>query len=111
MGVYFLFGKYTSDSVREITSSRTQQAVGIIEEHNGQIRAMYGLLGVYDLVFIVNLPSNTEAFNTSVQLSKETEISFTTSPAISVEEFDSLLSDDIDLLGLDDNELEDPPGV
>jgi uncharacterized protein with GYD domain len=91
MATYFMFGKYSSEAVQQITSERTQKAVGVIEKFNGQIVAMYALLGQYDLVFIVNLPGNIEAMEVSIQITQITGISFSTSPAITVERMDSLV--------------------
>jgi uncharacterized protein with GYD domain len=53
---------------------------------------MYALLGEKDLVFIVTLPGTKEAMKASVSLSKLTGISFTTSPAVTVDEFDKILA-------------------
>ena len=91
MNTYFLFGKYSKESIREIATTRTNRVVGIIEEHNGQIVHLYTLLGSHDLVMIVNLPSNLEAMKASVQLAQETGIRFTSMPALSVNRFDELL--------------------
>lgn len=52
---------------------------------------MYALLGSYDLMFIVEFPSDKEAIKTSVEITKLTGISFTTSVAIEVDEFDKLV--------------------
>jgi hypothetical protein len=41
---------------------------------------------------VVTLPSLEAALKASVALSKQTGIAFTTSPAISVEEFDKLVA-------------------
>jgi len=55
--------------------------------------SMYVLLGEKDLVFIVNFPEIEQAIKASVALSKLTGISFTTLPAVSVEEFDKMISE------------------
>ena len=54
--------------------------------------AMYALLGEYDLVFIVELENTEKAIKTSIALSILTGISFTTAPAIEVQEFDKIVS-------------------
>jgi uncharacterized protein with GYD domain len=93
MSTYFMFGKYnTSEAVREITAVRTREAVGVIEKFNGQIVAMYALLGPYDLIFIVNLPGNAEAMQVSINLNRITGISFTTCPAITVNRMDAFVT-------------------
>ena len=90
MAKYLMLGKYTVDSVKGISAERTQKAVGVIEKVGGKVHQMYVLLGGNDLALIVDLPGNTEALKASVDLAKATGIAFTTSPAVSVEEFDKL---------------------
>jgi hypothetical protein len=51
---------------------------------------MYAFLGNYDLAFILDFPGTNEALKASVAITKITGIGFTTSAAISVEEFDKL---------------------
>jgi len=96
MATYFMFGKYSPESVRDIAVERTREAVGIVEDHEGQISAMFALLGPYDLVLIVNLPGNTEAMHASIELSRATGITFTTAPAISIEKFDQMIRSEPD---------------
>jgi uncharacterized protein with GYD domain len=54
---------------------------------------MYSLLGEKDLVFILTFPGIEQAMKASVALSKMTGISFTTLPAVTVEEFDKMMSE------------------
>ena len=95
MAIFFMFGKYSQESLKSITARRTEQAVGIIEKLNGQVTAMYAILGQYDLIMIVNLPGVREAMEASIGMSKLTGIAFTTSPAISVDRFDELVELDL----------------
>ena len=95
MAVFFLLGKYSQESLKGITARRTEQAVGMIEKFNGQVTAMYAMLGPYDLVLIVNLPGIREAMEASVAISKMTGIGFTTCPAISVDRFDEMIEVDL----------------
>lgn len=92
MAIFFMFGKYTSKAMEEISAERTQQAVDEIKKLGGEVNAMHVLLGEYDLCFCVSLPGIDEAMKASVNLSKLTGISFTTCPAVTVETFDSLVS-------------------
>jgi uncharacterized protein with GYD domain len=93
MATFFMFGKYTSKAVEEISAERTQQAVGEIKKLGGEVMAMHVLLGEYDLLFCVTLPGIDEAIKASVTLSKLTGISFTTCPAVTVETFDQLVAE------------------
>lgn len=55
------------------------------------MKSGYALLGKTDLVLVVELPDVGQAMKTSVALSKLLGISFTTSPAVSFDDFDKLM--------------------
>ena len=88
MTTYFMFGKYTQDSLKKISPDRTRKAINMIQEFGGRVKSVYALLGGHDLVFIVNLNSPAQATLVSIELTKLTGISFTTETAIPVEDFD-----------------------
>ena len=92
MSTFFMFGKYTKESLNSISSDRTRKAVNTIQKLGGRVKSVYALLGNNDLVFIVNLPGAGQATMASIALTKMTGISFTTSPAIPIEEFDQLVN-------------------
>jgi uncharacterized protein with GYD domain len=92
MKTFFMFGKYTSEAIREMSVERTQQAITEIRNLGGEITAMNALLGEYDLLFCVSLPDVEDAIKASVALNKLTGIAFSTSPAVTVETFDKLMS-------------------
>ncbi|MCS7152058.1 MAG: GYD domain-containing protein [Endomicrobia bacterium] len=85
---YVMLGKYSVEAIRNISKQRTEEVKKIISNNKGRVEAMYVLLGPYDLIFIVNFPSEKEAIKTSVELTKLTGIGFTTMPTITVAEFD-----------------------
>jgi uncharacterized protein with GYD domain len=89
--VFFMFGRYSSESVGKISPKRTDQASALIKEAGGEAKAAYALLGDTDLVLIAEFPGVDQAIKASVKLSKLTGIAFSTSPAITVEEFDKLV--------------------
>jgi uncharacterized protein with GYD domain len=91
MATYFMFGKYSKDSVKAISAKRTDRAAALIKENGGELKEGYALLGDYDLVLIVDLPDTEHAMQTSVALSGLLGISFSTTPAISVADFDKLV--------------------
>jgi uncharacterized protein with GYD domain len=92
MATFFMFGKYNSEAIKNISIERTQQAIDEIKKLGGNVMAMHVLLGKYDLLFCVSLPGIDEAIKASVTLSKLTGISFTTCPAITVEAFDQVIT-------------------
>lgn len=91
MTTYLMFGSYDTESVGKISAERTASATALIAENGGKVMSGYAMLGAYDLVLIVDLPGTAEAMKTSVGLAKLLGIAFTTAPAVSVEEFDSLV--------------------
>lgn len=90
MAKFLMLGKYSAEAVRGITAERTKKVVEIIEKSGGKMNSMFALLGNYDLAFMVDFPGVAEAMKASVGLTKLTGIGFTTSPAITVEEFDRI---------------------
>jgi uncharacterized protein with GYD domain len=91
MPKFLMLGKYSVEAIRGIAADRTKKVMEIIEKAGGKVNSMYALLGSYDLVFVVDFPGVAEAMKASVALAKLTGIGFTTSPAISVEEFDRIV--------------------
>lgn len=92
MATFFMFGKYSGEALKEMSAERTERSVSLIKKMGGEVNSMYALLGEKDLVLIVNFPGIEQAMKASVTLSKLTGISFTTSQAITVEEFDKMMS-------------------
>jgi uncharacterized protein with GYD domain len=93
MATFLMFGEYSQDSVKQISAKRTDKARELVMKNGGEIKAGYALLGDVDLVLIVELPDAEQALKTSVALSKMLGISFTTAPAVTMEEFDKLIED------------------
>ena len=91
MSTFLMFGKYSSDSIKDISAERTTKANKLISENGGSVKSGYALLGETDLVLIVDFPSVGDAMKASVGLSKLLGIGFSTSPAVSMEEFDQLV--------------------
>ena len=91
MATFLMFGKYSSQAVKEISPARTQKSVALIKKLGGKVKDMYAMLGETDLLFVVELPGIEAAMKASLGLAKMTGISFTTAPAVTVEEFDKLV--------------------
>ena len=54
MAVFIMFGKYTHRGLEEISSERTGKATEMIENCNGEIKAIYALLGDHDIVVFMH---------------------------------------------------------
>ena len=91
MATYLMFGRYSLGALKEISAERTEKAAAVVKEHGGEVKAGYALLGKEDLVIIVDLPGTEQAMKTSIALTKLLGISFTTSPAVTIEDFDKMM--------------------
>lgn len=93
MATFLMFGKYSSRALQEMSIQRTDKAVELIKQFGGEVQATYATLGQYDLVFVLSLPGIDEAIKASVALTKLTGITFSTTPAVTVQEFDKLMGE------------------
>ena len=91
MATFLMFGKYTAQAMQEMSPGRTQKVRDQVKELGGEVKAIYAVLGKKDLLLVVTLPGIEAAMKASLTLSKMTGISFSTSPALPVEEFDKLI--------------------
>ena len=91
MATYFLFGEYSQDSIKGISAQRSEAARKVVSDAGGKIEAGYALLGEHDLLLKADFPGTNQAMKASVGLAKLLGISFSTAPAISIEEFDNLV--------------------
>lgn len=92
MATYLMFGKYSIDVLGKISASRTKNAAALIKKNGGEIKSGYALLGDKDLVLVVEFPGLQNAMKASVALAKQLGIAFTTTPAVSIENFDKLIA-------------------
>lgn len=92
MATYFMFGRYSLEGMKGISAGRTTKTLALIKKHGGELKAGYALLGDVDLVLIVDMPDTGQAMKTSAGLAKLLGASFSTAPAVSVDEFDKLMS-------------------
>ena len=63
MPTYLMFGEYSAEALKGISAKRSDQAKALFKKHGGELKAAYATL---------------------------TGIGFTTSPAVTIEEFDKL---------------------
>ncbi len=91
MATFMMFGKYSSEALKGISPKRTKVAEKTIEKFGGKVISMYAVLGEHDLVFTLDFPDSEKALAASVALHKLTGISFTTSPAFGIDQFDKLI--------------------
>ncbi len=90
MAKFFMYGKYSKEAMGGISAERTKNALDVIAKAGGKVNSMYALLGKYDIVLITDFPGVAEVMKASIALNKLTNISFTSFPAITIEEFDKI---------------------
>lgn len=90
MTTFFMFGKYTTEAIKEISIRRTEKIIETLQQLGGNVTGMYALLGEFDLMFCVNLPNVETAMKASLEMTRLSGISFSTCPAVKVETFDRL---------------------
>ena len=93
MATFFMFGRYSTESLGKISVERTRQAHQVVEKLGGTIKAIYALMGEYDLVVIAEFPRMAEAMMASIALKRLTDISFFTAAAMPIEEFDEMVGE------------------
>ena len=93
MATFFMFGRYSAESLKEMSGERTKKAYGLVKKYGGEVKSVYALLGKYDLAVIVDFPDVKQAMKASMALNKLLGISFSTSPAVTLEEFDKLIAE------------------
>ena len=52
MATYVMLGKYSLEGVKGISAKRTDKARAVIKQHGGELKAVYALLGEFDLVWV-----------------------------------------------------------
>lgn len=90
MAKFFMYGKYSQEALKGMSAERTKKALELIAKHGGKVSSMYAFLGKYDIVLITDFPAVADVMKASIALNKLTGITFTSFPAISIEEFDKI---------------------
>jgi uncharacterized protein with GYD domain len=85
-------GKYSAEGLKQVSSKRNAKASQIVQKCGGSITSVYATLGETDLLVIAEFPGVDEAMKASVELNKALGISFSTTPAMRIEDFDKLIT-------------------
>ena len=91
MATFIMTGRYTVEAIKQISGKRTSKAHEVVKKCGGKIVAGYATMGGTDLLAIMEFPGINEAIKASVAMNKALGISFSTVPAIHVEDFDKLV--------------------
>ncbi|MDH3599523.1 MAG: GYD domain-containing protein [Candidatus Tectomicrobia bacterium] len=92
MALYVTLAKYTQQGRQSINGvpERFQNARSLVESKGGKIIALYGLLGEWDLMAIMEAPDEKTAMGISMAIGKQGNISAQTMTAVSEEDFANL---------------------
>lgn len=90
MTTFIMTGKYSTEAIKLISVERSAKANEIVEQCGGKIVAAYATMGETDLLAIMEFPDVHKAIKASVDLNNALGISFSSVPAIRIEEFDNL---------------------
>jgi len=93
MNTYLMMGKYSTEAIKDISADRTEKAIHVINQLGGKLHCMYALLGGYDFVMIVDFPKLQTAMKASMAMSMISGISFSSYPAVSVDDFDKMIGE------------------
>jgi len=91
MTTFIMTGRYSAEAIRQISGKRTTKGIAIVKQCGGRFVAAYATMGKTDLLLIAEFPSVNNAIKASVALTKALGISFSTVPALRVEDFDRLV--------------------
>lgn len=91
MATFIMTGRYSVEAMKQISAERTVKAKQIVRECGGSIVGVYATMGNTDILAIVEFPGVGEAIKAAVGLSAAMGISFSTVPAMALDEFDKLI--------------------
>jgi len=91
MATFLMTGRNSAETIKRISGERTTKGNEIIQQCGGKVLAVYATMGETDLLAIVEFPGVNEAIKASVALNKALGITFSTVPAIRLEDFDKLV--------------------
>ena len=97
MPIFMMFGNYSKEALKGISTERTNQVVNLVEKNGGKVVSMYAVMGEHDLVLTLDFPNQDSALAVSVGLKRLTGITFSTSPVVEVEKFDKLIAEARDI--------------
>jgi len=93
MATFMMLGRYSAQGLKNASAVRTRKAEHLVSRMHGKIINIYALMGDYDLLLLIDLPGMFEAITLSAGLTKLTGVSFKTSPAMPIKEFDKVISE------------------
>jgi len=89
MPTYVTLWKYTRDGLVDMknTPNRYEAVKKIISDAGGKLLSIYGLVGEYDVVTIMEMPDEKVAASTILKICSKGRITSQTMTALSIDEF------------------------
>jgi len=93
MALYVTLWKYTKDGLVDIkkTPRRFEMVKKLISDAGGKLISIYGLIGKYDLVTVMEMPSEKVAATTILKICSTGRITSQTMTALSIDDFLSII--------------------
>jgi uncharacterized protein with GYD domain len=92
MPVYVTLWKYTREGLMDIanTGKRFESTKRIIEKNGGKLLEIYGLVGEYDVITVIQMPNKSALAATIFKICNSGRITAKTMSALPIEEFLSI---------------------
>ena len=89
MSTYITLWKYTKDGLMDIkkTPKNFELAKKIIKNAGGKLLSIYGLIGEYDVITIMEMPDEKTAASTILRICSTGRITSQTMTALSIDDF------------------------
>jgi uncharacterized protein with GYD domain len=87
MPTYVTLLRYTAEGFKDLSEVRRQQQIQLIESHGGQVKAAYGLMGEWDVLFITEFPEEKSAMRALLATCQSGIGTTQTMTALPLEEF------------------------
>ncbi len=89
MALYVTLWKYTTEGFKDVKKAqkRFDMAKRAIKASGGKIVSIYGLMGKYDLISIMDMPSDKAAATIILKICSTGRITSETMPALAIEDF------------------------
>jgi uncharacterized protein with GYD domain len=89
MQTYVTLWKYTKDGLMDIkkTNKRFELAKKVVKDAGGKLLSVYGLIGEYDLITVMEMPNEKVAAATILKICSTGRVTSKTMTALSLEDF------------------------
>ena len=89
MQIYVTLWKYTKDGLMDIkkTPKNFELAKKIIKNAGGKLLSIYGLIGEYDVITVMEMPDEKVATSTILRICSTGRITSQTMTALSIDDF------------------------